>query len=64
MISSLLLSCWVFCFAFGYGVSLLDEIQHSPVNDCSAASCDFGVLAEDEHEIFYSAILVLKVMNI
>ena len=64
MISSLLLSCWVFSFAFGYGVSFFDEIQHSPVNDCSAASCDFGVLAEDEDEPFNSAILVLKVMNI
>ena len=26
------------------------EIQHSPVNGCSAASCNFGVLTgEDEH---------------
>ena len=33
------------------------EIQHSPVNGCSAASCNFGVLTEDECTSFYSAIL-------
>ena len=33
-------------------------IQHSPVNGCSAVSCDFGVITgEDEHTSFYSAIL-------
>ena len=33
-------------------------IQYSPVDACSAASCDFGVLAgEDEHTSFYSTIL-------
>ena len=33
------------------------EIQHSPVNSCSAASCNFGVLTgEDERTSFYPAI--------
>ena len=45
-------------FALGWGLSFLGRIQHSPVNGCSAASCDFGVLTgEDEHTSFYSAIL-------
>ena len=34
-------------------------IQHSPVNDCSAVSWNFGVLSgENEHISFYSAILL------
>ena len=32
-------------------------MPHSPVDGCSAASCNFGVLAEDELMSFYSAIL-------
>ena len=33
-------------------------MQHSPDYDCSAVSCNFGVLArEDEHKSFHSAIL-------
>ena len=32
-------------------------IQHSPVDGCPAASCNFGVLAgEDERTFFYSAV--------
>ena len=54
----LLPSCWGFSFALGHGVSFFDGIQHSPVDSCSAVSCNFGVLAgEDEHTSFYSAIL-------
>ena len=49
MILSLLPACWGFSFALGYGVSYFGGIQHSPVDGCSAASCNFGVLAgEDE----------------
>ena len=50
----LLLCLWTWGIVFG-------EIQHSPVNSCSAASCSFGVLA-GEHECmsFYSAILCHK----
>ena len=46
----LLPSCWSFSFAAGHGVYFFGGIQHSPVNSCSAASCNFGVLTgEDEH---------------
>ena len=54
--SPLLPSCWGF-FALGREVSFFGEIQHSPVNSCSAASCNFGVLTgEDERTSFYPAI--------
>ena len=37
-----------------------DGIQHSPVDGCSVASCNFGILTgEDECTFFYSAILQL-----
>ena len=56
----LLPSCWGFSFAFGCGLSLFfGGIQHSPVDGCSAASCNFGVLTgEDESASFYSVILI------
>ena len=55
MIAPLLLCYRDFSFAFGFFV----EIQHSPVDGCSAASCDFGVLTgEDECTSLYSAILL------
>ena len=58
-ISPLLPSCWGFYFAIGCGVSLSGGIQHSPVHGCSAASCNFGVLAgEDECTSSYSTILL------
>ena len=57
MIVPLLLSCCSFFFVFGHGV-FFDGFQHSPVNGCSTASCDFGALAGgDERTTFYSAIL-------
>ena len=57
MISLLLPSCWGFSFALGRGVSFFGGIRHSPVDGCSAASCNFGVLAgEDERTFFYSTI--------
>ena len=57
-ISSLLPSFWGFSFAFGCGVSFFGGIQHSPVNGCSAVSCNFGVLSgEVERKSFYSTIL-------
>ena len=53
----LLPSSWGFSFALGRGVSFFGGIQHSPVNGCSVASCNFGVLAgEDECMSFYSSI--------
>ena len=61
MISPLLLSCCVFSSALENGVSFFGGIQHSPVDGCSAVSCNFGVLAgEDECTPFYSAILCHK----
>ena len=39
------------------GISFFGGFQHPPVDRCSATSCKFGVLAEDEHMSFYSAIL-------
>ena len=48
-----------FFFALGLGVSFSGGIQHSPVDGCSAASCNFGVLTGgDERMSFYSAILL------
>ena len=50
--------CWGLSFALGCKVSFFGGIQHSPADDYSAASCNFGVLAgEDERTSFYSAIL-------
>ena len=55
----LLLSCWGFSFALRCGMSFFGGIQHSPVDGCSAATCNFGVLArEDECTSIYSAILL------
>ena len=54
VISSLLPSCCSFYFALGRGISFFGGIQHSPVDGCSVASCNFGVLAEDECMSFYS----------
>ena len=46
----LLPPCWGFSFALGHGVSFLGRTQHSPVDDCSVMSCNFGVLTgEDKH---------------
>ena len=58
VISPLLPSCWGFSFALGCGVSFFGGLQHSPIDGCSAASCNFGVLAgEDKCTSFYSAVL-------
>ena len=54
----LLPSFWGFSFAIRCGVSFFGGIQYSPVNDCSAASCNFGVLTgEVERTSFYSTTL-------
>ena len=64
MISLLLPSCWSFSFALGCGVYFFGGIQHSPVDGCSAVSCNSGVLTgEDEHMSFYSAILKINVRS-
>ena len=38
-------SSWGFSFDLGCGVSFFGGIQYSPVSDCSAVSCNFGVHA-------------------
>ena len=59
-ISPFVPSCWGFSFALGCEVSFFGGLQYSPVDGCSAASCNFGVLAgEDECTSFYSAIFIL-----
>lgn len=46
-----------FFFVFGHGASFFGGLQCPPVNDCSTASCYFGVLAGgDECMSFYSTI--------
>ena len=56
----LLPSCRGFSFALGIGVSFFGGIQHSPADDYSAASCNFGVLAgEGDCMSFYSAVFPL-----
>ena len=56
--------CWGFYFALGCGVSFFGGVQHSPINSCSAASCNLGVLA-GEHECmsFYSFVLFVLDLN-
>ena len=54
----LLLSCWGFSFALGCGVSFFGAIQHSSVNGCSAVSCDFGVLPEEDEQMSFHATIL------
>ena len=50
MIAPLLLSCYSFFFVFGHGVPFFGRFHCPPVDGCSTASCNFGVLAGgDEH---------------
>ena len=54
----LLPSFWGFSIALGCGVSLCGGIQHSSIDGCSAASCNFVDLAgEYESTSVYSTIL-------
>ena len=48
VISPLQVSCWGFSFALRHEVSFCSEIQHSPVDGCSAVSCSFGVLTGED----------------
>ena len=59
--SPLLPSCCIFSFALWHVLSFFGGIQHAPVDGSSAVSCNFGVLTEDEHMSFYSAIFKLLV---
>ena len=61
VISPLLPSCWGSSFALRHGISFLGGIQHSPLDGCSAVSCNFSVLTgEDECTSFYSTILIAQ----
>ena len=65
VISPLLPSCWGFPFALGCEVSFSGGIQFSPVDGCSAAGCDFGVLAgEDEHMSYSSTLFRLSGLGV
>ena len=44
----LLPSCWGFSCALGCGVSFFGGIQQSPVEGCSAVSCNFGLLTGED----------------
>ena len=56
-ISPVLPSCSGFSFALGNGISFSGGIQHSPVDSCLAASCNFGVLAGgNECTSYYPAV--------
>ena len=58
MTEPLLPSCCYFSLVLGCQVSFFGGFQHSPVKDCSAATCKFGTLtAENECTSFYSVIL-------
>ena len=49
VIVPLLTSCCGFSYVLGCGISVFDGFWHLLVNNCSRASCDFGVLlGEDE----------------
>ena len=62
MILPVLLSFWVFFFALGFWGIFFAGIQHSPVDCCSAVSCNFVVLTgEDECMSFCTAILQILV---
>ena len=64
-ISPFLPSCWGFSFVLGCGVSYFGGIQHSPLDGCSAASCNFRVLTgDDECTSFYGYHLDLHAKDI
>ena len=46
----------------GMGYLFLGGIRHSPVDDCSAGSCNFGVLTEDECTSFCISIVVISLL--
>ena len=65
VIAPLLPSRYSFSFVPGHGVFFFfSGFQQLPVDYCSAASCDFDVLAGDEHMSFYCPILILFFFNL
>ena len=53
LISPLLPSSWASPLSLDMGYLFFGGIQHYPVNSCSAASCNFGALTEEEPMSFY-----------
>ena len=49
-----------FTFALGHGISFFGGIQYSPVDACSAASCDFGILAGEDKRTSFDATILVK----
>ena len=60
MIFHLLQSCWGFSFALGHGVPFFGGVQHFPVDGCSGASCNFGVLTGEGECMSFSTVSVLE----
>ena len=50
-------------FCLGCGLSFFGGIQHSPVDDCTGASSDFGVLTGVGEHKSYSAIIHNDFLN-
>ena len=62
-ISPLMPSCWGFSSAFGCVVSFFSEIQHFPVDSCSAVSCNFGVLAGEDVKYIHLLLVHFKFLK-
>ena len=63
-ISPLLLSCWGFSSAFGCVVSFFSGIQYSPVDSCSAVSCNFGVLAGEDVKYIHLLLVTFQISKL
>ena len=63
VILPLLTTCWGFPFVLGRGVSFFGETQQSPVDGCSAVSCNFGVLAGEDERLYFSSIILVTLKS-
>ena len=55
--ASLTIFLWLLLCPWSWGYVFFGGIQYAPVDGYLAASCNFGILAEDELTSFYSTIL-------
>ena len=51
-------------FAFGHGVSFFGGMQHSPMDGCSEASCNFGVIAGEDERISLNSAILVEVLSL
>ena len=51
-------------FAFGHGVSFFGGMQHSPLDGCSEASCNFGVIAGEDERISLNSAILVEVLSL